>query len=247
MNKAKRLGLLREEWLNCERCGLCKTRTQVVFGEGDPEAKLVILGEAPGAEEDRTGRPFMGEAGKILDTFLRASNIVRENVFILNVLGCRPTAENIDDDTGKTFITNRAPSKEERAACRERLLETIYTIDPFLIVALGQTALGALLGRTYTMAKMRGNLYTMHFPGKLVEEIRYPVLAMYHPAFLARNLDYSNPEGVWFQTARDFKVAKGVLSHIDLQYFGIKEETNVEEPSEEPGKEPDEEPDDTED
>lgn len=228
MNKAKQLSILRDAWINCTRCGLCKTRKNVVFGEGNPDAKVVILGEAPGAEEDRSGVPFVGEAGTILDTFLRASNMPRDNVYILNVVGCRPTIENIDDASGRAFITNRAPTKEEKLACRERLLQTIYTIDPFLIIALGQTALGALLGRTYIMAKMRGHVYTMHMPGKVAQEIRYPVLAMYHPAFLARNLDYSNPEGVWYQTGRDFKMAREALSYINLKVFGIEEEQDNE-------------------
>ncbi len=218
MNKARSLGVLRDNWINCTRCGLCNTRKNMVFGEGNMDAKVVILGEAPGAEEDREGRPFVGESGQILDVFLSETKLPREEVFILNSVGCRPTVKNIDDKTGDSYIANRAPSKEEKAACKERVLQTIYTIDPYIIVALGQVALGTLLGRTYQLAKMRGKVYTMHMKGRMVDEIRYPVFAMYHPAFLARNLDYSNPEGVWYQTGSDFKMVGEAIKYIDTKY-----------------------------
>ena len=188
MNKARQLALLRDKWATCTACGLCETRSNVVFGAGSPDAQILILGEAPGPEEDKEGEPFIGEAGKILEVFLAETGIDKESVFVTNALGCRPTMANIDDRTGKTVVTNRAPSKEEKLACKERVLQTIYIVDPFLIIALGQTALSVLLGRTNQLSKMRGHVYTMHMPGKQADDLRYPVIAMYHPAFLARNL-----------------------------------------------------------
>lgn len=223
MNKELRLNVLKEDWINCGRCSLCETRKNVVFGEGNPNAKIVIVGEAPGPEEDKTGRPFIGETGKILNTFLRAAQLSRsEDVYLINTIGCRPTVTNTNDESGESVTENREPSKEERVACKQRVLDTIYLIDPYLIIALGKTALQTLLGRVNVITKMRGNIYTMHMAGKQIGEIRYPVLAMYHPSFLARNHDYSNPEGVWFQTGRDFKLATEVIDYIDLKYNGTE-------------------------
>ena len=228
MDKASRLSALHAEWQDCKRCGLCETRQNVVFGEGNPDARLMIVGEAPGAEEDKEGKPFIGEAGRVLNTFLRAAAINREeDVFITNTIACRPTRDATDPKTGKTFKENRVPSKEERACCKERLLETIYIIDPFLILALGKTALQSLLGKVNVITKMRGNVYTLHLQGRQTE-VRYPVLAMYHPAFLARSFDYSNPEGVWFQTGKDFKMATQVVDYINSKYYGIERNRDAE-------------------
>jgi DNA polymerase len=222
VNKGKQLAILRDDWLECGRCGLCERRKHVVFGEGNPSAKILIVGEAPGPEEDKSGRPFMGETGKILDTFLRAARLDRrEDVYITNVVGCRPTVSNLNDATGESVVENRTPSTEERNACKQRVLDTIYAVDPLLIVGLGKTALQTLLGKTNVIAKMRGNVYTMHMPGKRVADLRYPVLAMFHPSFLARNFEYTNPEGVWYQTGRDFKLLTEVIDYIDLKYYGI--------------------------
>jgi len=228
VNKEQRLAELQNRWSNCTRCGLCKSRRYVVFGEGNPNANILIVGEGPGAEEDSSGRPFVGEAGKALNTFLRAVCLRRnEDVYITNTVACRPFTEEINEETGKTFKENRPPSTEERAACKERLLDTIYIIDPFLIIALGKVPVQTLLGKTNVISKMRGKVFTMHLPGKHVE-IRYPVLAMYHPAFLLRNLNYSDPEGVWYQTGRDFKLATEIVDHIDLKYFGKVRKRNEE-------------------
>jgi uracil-DNA glycosylase len=224
MNKERRLDILREEWQSCERCGLCQTRKNVVMGDGNPDAKLMIIGEAPGAEEDTSGRPFVGESGEILDTFLKASYLKRSrDVYITNTVACRPFTDEVDLRTGKEYKENRPPSTAEKLACRTRLIEEIYTVDPFLIIALGKTPAQALLGRTQIVTKMRGNVYTLHLAGRHVE-IRYPVLVMFHPSYLLRNLDYHSPDGVWHQTGRDFKLATEIIDYINSRYYGIEKE-----------------------
>lgn len=228
MNKEERLGELHAEWDGCTRCGLCRSRKNVVFGEGNPNAKLLIIGGAPGAEEDEEGKPYVGEAGKVLNTFLNASCIDRRrDVYITDTVACRPFTDTKDLASGRTFRENRPPSKDERLMCKERVLKMIYIIDPLLIIALGKTALQMLLGKTNVITKMRGNMYTLHLAG-VHTEIRYPVLAMYDPASLARSYDYTTPEGVWLQTGKDFKMATEVLDYIDGKYYGTRRDRDAE-------------------
>lgn len=156
---------LRAEALVCTRCGLCETRTQVVFGEGDRRARLMVVGEAPGSEEDRTGRPFVGAAGKLLDTLLLSVGFRREEVYICNVLKCRPPG-------------NRDPRPEETRTCAPYLRRQIELIGPRAIVALGRFAAQTLLEAEASLSRLRGI------------EHRYegvPVIVTYHPAALLRN------------------------------------------------------------
>lgn len=156
---------LRIEALACTRCGLCETRTQVVFGEGDRYADLMVVGEAPGSEEDRTGRPFVGAAGKLLDAMLLAVGFRRDEVYICNVLKCRPPQ-------------NRDPRPDEIATCRPYLDGQIDLIAPKLIAAFGRFAAQTLLATDASLTRLRG-----------VEHIwrGVPVLVTYHPAALLRN------------------------------------------------------------
>lgn len=222
MDKSEKLAQLRDAWAGCERCGLCAGRTNMVFGEGNANARILIVGEAPGAEEDESGKPFVGEAGKVLNVFTESALIDRRNdTYITNTVCCRPFSMNTDPQTKRTFKENRVPSRDERAACRQRLMETIYIVDPVIIVALGKTALQSLLGQVTSIAKMRGNIYTMHLPGRTTE-VRYPVLAMFHPAFLARSTDYKSKDGPWQQTARDFHALTSIVDDVNHRYYGIK-------------------------
>lgn len=151
----------------CPRCRLAETRQTVVFGEGDPNADVLVVGEAPGADEDRTGRPFVGRAGKLLDLMLASVGFAREQVFICNVLKCRPPG-------------NRNPQPDEVEACSPYLVRQVELIRPRVIIAFGNFAAQTLLGTDVSMGKLRAG------PGDLrFHDI--PVVPTYHPAALLRN------------------------------------------------------------
>jgi uracil-DNA glycosylase len=151
----------------CKACGLHAARTQTVLGVGDERANWLLVGEAPGAEEDRLGEPFVGQAGKLLDNMLAALALRRgENVYIANVLKCRPPG-------------NRNPESAEVAACTPFLLRQIALIEPKLIVAMGRFAAQTLLETDATIASLRGRVH--RYAG-------VPLIVTYHPAYLLRNL-----------------------------------------------------------
>ncbi|HET8700210.1 MAG TPA: uracil-DNA glycosylase [Nitrococcus sp.] len=158
---------LRERVLRCERCPLYQTRTQGVFGVGDPQARLMLIGEAPGAEEDRRGEPFVGRAGKLLDEMLRAIGLSRETVYITNVLKSRPP-------------NNRDPRPDEVAACEPYLRRQLELVAPCLILALGRIAAQYLLKSTQPLGRLRGR---WHCYGPRST----PLWVTYHPAYLLRN------------------------------------------------------------
>ena len=143
---------------------LCKGATQVVFGEGNPKAELMFVGEAPGADEDATGRPFVGAAGRLLDKIIEAMGLKREDVYITNVVKCRPP-------------NNRKPTTEEVESCEPFLFREIDVVKPKVIVTLGATPLFSLLRVKEGITKIRGNFY---------EYNGIPVMPTFHPAFLLR-------------------------------------------------------------
>lgn len=149
----------------CTKCGLHATRTQTVFGVGNRSAHWLFVGEAPGADEDRQGEPFVGRAGQLLNAMLFALGLKREDVFICNVLKCRPPG-------------NRDPQDDEAAACEPYLLRQIELINPRLIVALGRHAAHSLLKTDLALAKLRGRRLQYH---------DIPLIATYHPAYLLRS------------------------------------------------------------
>ncbi|TDJ64466.1 MAG: uracil-DNA glycosylase [Proteobacteria bacterium] len=151
----------------CTRCDLYQARTQTVFGVGDPHADWLIIGEAPGAEEDRRGEPFVGRAGSLLNAMLRAIGLSREQVYIANILKCRPPG-------------NRDPRPEEVALCSSYLAAQVNMIAPRIILALGRIAAQNLLGLSTPIGKMRGQRYTYG-------ESAIPVVVTYHPAYLLRS------------------------------------------------------------
>jgi DNA polymerase len=151
----------------CTACGLHKGRTQTVFGVGDEQADWLLVGEAPGAEEDRLGDPFVGQAGRLLDNMLAAIDLARDdNVYICNVLKCRPPG-------------NRNPEPDEVAKCTPFLLRQIELIEPRLIVAMGRFAAQTLLNTDASIASLRGRVH--RYAGR-------PLIVTYHPAYLLRNL-----------------------------------------------------------
>lgn len=151
---------------NCQACDLAKTRTQTVFGVGDPNADWLIVGEAPGAEEDKRGEPFVGQAGRLLDNMLAAIHLKRgENVYIANVLKCRPPQ-------------NRDPNGEEVQKCDPYLKRQVELIQPKIIIALGKFAAQSLLNTESSISSLRGKLHEYH---------GVPVVITFHPAYLLRS------------------------------------------------------------
>jgi DNA polymerase len=159
--------MLRHRVAACTRCELHATRTQTVFGVGNRAARWMFIGEAPGAEEDRQGEPFVGRAGQLLTSMLKALGLAREDVYIANVLKCRPPG-------------NRDPRPEEARACRDYLERQIELVAPTLIVAVGRIAAQNLLGTDTALARLRGQVHALG-------ERRWPVLVTYHPAYLLRS------------------------------------------------------------
>jgi len=158
---------LRQRVAKCQQCELHRERTQTVFGIGDHHADWLIIGEAPGAEEDKQGEPFVGRAGKLLDSMLFALGLQREQVFIANILKCRPPK-------------NRDPKPEEVNACSSYLREQIDLIQPKIILAVGRIAAQNLMKTETPIGKMRGQRYQYADTG-------IPVVVTYHPAYLLRS------------------------------------------------------------
>ena len=156
---------IREDLGDCQRCGLSRSRTNLVFGVGNPNAQLVLVGEAPGREEDLKGEPFVGEAGRLLDRILLAMGMQREDVYICNVLKCRPP-------------NNRDPLPEEVATCEPFLIRQIAAIQPQVIIALGRFAVQSLLKTRVPISRLRGEWQS--YQG-------IPLMPTYHPAYLLRN------------------------------------------------------------
>jgi len=159
-------GVLRERVAGCTACDLCKTRTQTVFGVGNTRADWLIIGEAPGAEEDRQGEPFVGRAGQLLNAMLLAIGLPRETVFIANILKCRPPG-------------NRDPRPEEVSNCLPFLSAQIALLKPKIMLAVGRIAAQNLLATDAPLARLRGKLH--HFG-----EANTPLVITYHPAYLLR-------------------------------------------------------------
>ena len=156
---------LRSDCEKCTACDLCKTRTNLVFGTGNENADVLFVGEAPGDNEDKTGIPFVGRAGKLLDQFLYAVDIPRENVYIANILKCRPPQ-------------NRDPLPSEEQACMDFLRRQVKLINPKVIVCLGRISAAKLIDPDYKITKEHGTF---------VKKGNYLMTAVYHPAFLLRN------------------------------------------------------------
>lgn len=161
---AESLEQIRADLGDCRRCKLCQTRTTIVFGAGNPKARLVFVGEAPGAEEDRQGLPFVGEAGQLLTRIIEAITLTRDQVYICNVVKCRPPA-------------NRNPENEEIGACVPFLHRQLAAIGPEFICALGTFAAQTLLATKEPITRLRGRFFSLG---------RSRVLCTYHPAYLLR-------------------------------------------------------------
>jgi DNA polymerase len=173
--RAEALLRVREELGDCQRCRLCERRQSIVFGEGHPDAPVVLVGEGPGADEDRSGRPFVGRAGELLSKIIASVGWRREDVYICNIVKCRPPE-------------NRVPLADEVSACSPFLGRQLAAIRPRVIVALGKPASSALLGRTVSITKIRG--IWQDWNGT-------PLMPTYHPAYLLRNYTRETRQAVW--------------------------------------------------
>jgi len=180
--KAAAFSELRQRVLPCVKCAhLAATRKNVVFGIGNIEAELMFVGEAPGADEDEQGEPFVGRAGELLTRIIQTMGLARDKVYIANILKCRP-------DTPGQGTGNRKPTPEEMRTCIPYLHEQIDLIRPKVLVALGGTAVEGLLGKTSGITKLRGHWQT--YRGT-------PLMPTYHPAYLLRNQAASEKRRVW--------------------------------------------------
>lgn len=175
VDNAGRLALLAQEAAGCTRCRLAETRSNVVFGEGNPTAPLVFVGEGPGQTEDSTGRPFVGRAGALLDECMGAVGITRKHVYICNVLKCRACIT----EEGRT--RNRAPQQDEMDACAPWLRQQLEIISPLVIVCLGAPAANSLIHRNFRMTQERGQWFTSS------PFCRY-ITAALHPAYILRQV-----------------------------------------------------------
>lgn len=189
----EKLKELKEEVVNCEKCSLYKTRNMPVIGEGDHDANVMFIGEAPGAQEDKTGRPFCGKAGDILNDLLEGAGFEREEVYIANVLKCRPP-------------NNRDPKQEEIEACTPYLERQIEIIEPEVVVGLGNFGTKFVLSKYNLKGKIEGisQIHGERFSAKtLFGEIK--IVPMYHPAVATYNPNMIDTLEEDFEVLKEFK------------------------------------------
>jgi len=244
--KQAQLDLLQEEWSECEKCGLCTTRTNVVFGEGNPDADILFVGEAPGEWEDESGIPFVdiyeedhkGVSGKVLSNLLIAAGINREDCYITNIVACHPPE-------------NRDPSTEEKKICMERVQKIIYIVDPLVIVGIGKIAFNMFAtGATWGIEKEHGKLFTNPHPSikttgerngydmagvvmplkgadKKTYTLDYDVMGIYHPSYILRKDPRDRkgdflPRGLADKTLKDLKWLKSHIDQLKEEHHGVR-------------------------
>ncbi|HTV76588.1 MAG TPA: uracil-DNA glycosylase [Candidatus Baltobacteraceae bacterium] len=203
-DKAAAFTELQKRALSCVKCPhLASSRKNVVFGVGSIDAQLMFVGEAPGADEDEQGEPFVGRAGQLLTKIIQATGLQRSDVYIANILKCRP-------DTPGQSAGNRKPTPDEMATCIPYLHEQIDLIKPKVLVALGATAVEGLLGKTLGITKLRGNWQT--YRGT-------PLMPTYHPAYLLRNQAMSEKRKVWEDMLAVMEKLEMPVSQKQRNYF----------------------------
>src|SRR6266404_4953206 len=203
-NKPELLAPIRERVRGCTKCPhLASSRTQTVFGVGNPDAELMFIGEAPGADEDKQGEPFVGRAGQLLTRIIETMGLAREEVYIANILKCRP-------DTSPGSFGNRPPTPREMQTCRPYLVEQIDIIRPKVLVALGAVAVEGLLGTRGTMRELRGRWHSYNGT---------PLMITYHPAYLLRNQAPSEKRKVWEDMLQVLECLEQPISEKQQNYF----------------------------
>jgi uracil-DNA glycosylase family 4 len=202
--KAAAFAELRQRVMPCVKCShLAAARKNVVFGVGDINAQLMFVGEAPGADEDEQGEPFVGKAGQLLTRIIQTMGLSRGSVYIANILKCRP-------DTPGQASGNRKPTTEEMQTCIPYLHEQIDLIGPKVIVALGATAVEGLLGKTIGITRLRGQWRTYR---------GIPLMPTYHPAYLLRNQALSEKRRVWEDMLQVMERLNLPISEKQRKYF----------------------------
>jgi uracil-DNA glycosylase family 4 len=202
--KIDRLSALNARVAACTKCPhLVRTRTQTVFGVGNPNAELMFIGEAPGVEEDAQGEPFVGRAGQLLTRIIRTMGLARGDVYIANILKCRP-------DMPAGSFGNRTPTPNEMQTCRPYLVEQIEIIQPKVLVALGAVAVEGLLGTRATMRELRGKWH--RYNGT-------PLMITYHPAYLLRNQSPSEKRKVWEDMLQVLERLERPITDKQRNYF----------------------------
>lgn len=203
-DKTELLTSVRDRVRACTKCAhLACSRTQTVFGVGNPEADLMFIGEAPGMDEDQQGEPFVGRAGQLLTRILKAMNFTRDDVYIANILKCRP-------DMPAGSFGNRPPTPTEMQTCRPYLMEQIEIIQPDVLVALGAVAVEGLLGTRGPMRELRGRWHTYN---------GIPLMITYHPAYLLRNQAPSEKRKVWEDMLQVLERLDRPISERQRKYF----------------------------
>jgi len=203
-NKVTLLAAVRARVAPCTKCPhLARSRTQTVFGVGNPDAELMFIGEAPGADEDRQGEPFVGRAGQLLTKIITAMGFSRSDVYIANVLKCRP-------DMPRGNFGNRPPTAEEMQTCLPYLTEQIEIIGPKVLVALGATAVEGLLGTRGPMHAMRGRWHSHQ---------ETPLMITYHPSYLLRNQAPTEKRKVWEDMLQVLERLERPISEKQRNYF----------------------------
>jgi uracil-DNA glycosylase family 4 len=188
----------------CAKCPhLASSRTQTVFGVGNPDADIMFVGEAPGADEDAQGEPFVGRAGQLLTRIIKAMGLAREEVYIANILKCRP-------DMPAGSFGNRPPTPVEMQTCRHYLVEQIGIIQPKVMVALGATAVEGLLGTRAPMRELRGRWHSCSGT---------PLMITYHPAYLLRNQSPTEKRKIWEDMLQVLERLEKPISEKQRNYF----------------------------
>ena len=203
-NKAQMLASVRERVCGCTKCAhLARSRTQTVFGVGNPDAEIMFIGEAPGTDEDQQGEPFVGRAGQLLTKIIKAMGFAREDVYIANILKCRPNMP-------AGSFGNRAPTPAEMQTCHPYLVEQIDIIQPRVLVALGAVAVEGLLGARGTMRELRGRWHSYNGT---------PLMITYHPAYLLRNQSPAEKRKVWEDMMQVLERLGKPISEKQRNYF----------------------------
>lgn len=210
------LRALFQDWRDCTKCELAKKRKNVVFGNGNPSADIMFVGQAPGEVENETGEPFSGPSGELFDALLEAAGIERKDVFTTNLVMCWPPE-------------NRVPIKEEREACLDRLYRQIYVVDPMLIVPVGGVAMKALMkGDNKSIEAEHGKLSQIKIPGKHADLV-YDAMPIFHTAFILRD-DRIDPKtkqwsdgGAAHKTVKDLTRAKQLVKFMKNAYEKARE------------------------
>ena len=202
--KAELLAPIRERVSVCQKCPhLARSRTQTVFGVGNPDADLMFIGEAPGADEDARGEPFVGRAGQLLTKIIETMGFKRGDVYIANVLKCRP-------DMPPKTSGNRPPTSDEMQTCLPYLAQQIAIIQPKVLVALGATAVEGLLGTRGTMRDLRGRWHSYS---------ETPLMITYHPSYLLRNQALTEKRKVWEDMLLVLERLERPISEKQRNYF----------------------------